>query len=53
MQFSQLEREMHNSPLKCTTNNDAASPEKSAATSSNSKLQTHAYRNSSGKKSRI
>ena len=36
---------MHNSPLKCTTNNDAASPEKDT-----SKLQSHAYRNSSGKK---
>lgn len=22
MQFSELERETHNSPLKCTTNND-------------------------------
>ena len=22
MQFSELERQMHNSPLKCTTNNE-------------------------------
>jgi len=49
MQFSQLEREMHNSPLKCTTNSEAASsPEK--ATGSAHKLQDHAYRNSGAKK---
>lgn len=44
MQFSQLES-MHNSPLKCSTNNEA-SPEKSH---SSPKLQQNAYRNSDEK----
>ena len=46
MQFSQLEREMHNSPLKCTTNSDAmASPDKQKS----SPMQAQAYRNSGSK----
>lgn len=44
MQFSQLES-MHNSPLKCSTNNEA-SPEKSQ---SSPKLQQQAYRGSDEK----
>ena len=51
MQFSQLEREMHNSPLKCSTNTGdqlSASPDKQA---SSSMLQNNAYRNSSSKQS--
>ena len=43
MQFSHLERETFNSPLKCSTNNEA-SPDKHSA-----KLQDQAYR-SSGEK---
>ena len=47
MQFSQLEREMHNSPLKCTTNSEAmASPDKNK---SSPKLQAQAYHNSGSK----
>ena len=41
MQFSQLEREMHNSPLKCTTNNELT---ESPAKGSSPKLQDQAYR---------
>lgn len=44
MQFSQLEREVHNSPLKCATNNETSSPD-----SGSPKLQQNAYRNSSQK----
>ena len=46
MQFSQLEREMHNSPLKCATNNEAAmaSPDKGKLSP---KLQAQAYAHAS------
>lgn len=44
MQFSQLEREVHNSPLKCATNNETSSPETGSP-----KLQQNAYRNSGQK----
>ena len=37
MQFSKLEREMHDSPLKCTTNGADGSPEKTNG--SNKKLR--------------
>lgn len=43
MQYSQLEREMHNSPLKCQTNSE--SPDKASP-----KLQSQAYKFSSGSK---
>ena len=49
MQFSELEREMHNSPLKCTTNNEMT---ESPAKGSSPKLQDQAYRNSGEKKQR-
>ena len=45
--FSQLEREMHNSPLKCSTND---SNNESPAKTSSPKLQAQAYRNSGEKR---
>ena len=58
MQFSELERQMHNSPLKCTTNNaeqqqqmQAAGANESPCKGSSPKLQDQAYR-SSGEKLR-
>ena len=49
MQFSQLEREMHNSPLKCTTNNELT---ESPTKGSSPKLQDQAYRGGSSEKKR-
>ena len=55
MQFSELERQMHNSPLKCTTNNEQsqqpATVNQSPCKGSSPKLQDQAYR-SSGEKMR-
>ena len=45
--FSQLEREMHNSPLKCSTND---SLNESPAKTGSPKLQAQAYRNSGEKR---
>ena len=50
MQFSELEREMHNSPLKCTTNNGGEMMTESPNKSHSPKLQDQAYRSSGEKK---
>ena len=48
--FSQLEREMHNSPLKCSTNDSLNESPAKVAQESSPKLQAQAYRNSGEKR---
>ena len=47
--FTNFERDMHNSPLKCSTNNDSLNESPSKASGS-PKLQAQAYRNSGEKR---